>query len=87
MPSKQEALDALAATDAEGNAQEARGLAIIAQRDAQIVAKDTHIAELDALIAELNARPEVPDDVAASIEALKANLQNNFVAAEPPAEG
>lgn len=79
MPSKDQTLQQIADLNTKVDEQEARGTAMIA-------AKDTTIAELNALITELQARPEVPEDVTASLTTLAENLENNFVIAqEPPA--
>ncbi len=75
MPSEAEELASLAALNQKVNDQEARGLAMIA-------AKDTTIGELNDLVASLQNRPDVPDSVAAAVQTVADNLDDNFTQAQ-----
>lgn len=72
--SKEEAMAAAAKAQASLDAAEARAEAIISQ--------------LNELVAQLQARPEVPDDVVAALQAISADADAfEAPAVEPPAEG
>lgn len=82
MATKEEVLAQLEAVRTEAKAAEDRAQAqISALLDAATAAN----AALQALVAELQARPDVPDDVAARAEEIRADLADDFAPTpEPP---
>ncbi len=82
MASKEEILASLEQVRAEAKAAEERAAAKIQKLlDAANVANAT----LAALVAELQARPDVPDEVAARVEEVRADIADDF-APEPAPE-
>ncbi len=82
MASKEETLAAVEQVRAEAKAAEERAQTTI---QGLLDAATTANASLQALVAELQARPDVPDDVTAKIEEVRADIADDFAPEAPPA--
>jgi hypothetical protein len=83
-PTRDDANRELDAANVDVDEQEARGLAMIQQLKDQNAAKDEAIKALDEALVISRAN-EVNEELTNKIQTLRANLQNNFVAAQEAA--